>query len=411
MQYYTFELDDESKEICTTTTPLGNYCYKQLPMGVNQAPDIAQEIMEDCLHDIPECDVYLDDIGVFNDDWHSHLQTLEKVLQQLQDSNFTINPLKCEWGVQETDWLGYWLTPTGLKPWTKKIDAILKLQPPTNITELRSFIGAVTFYWDMYPRRSHILAPLTALTSSKSKFEWTPECQQAFNQMKALLAHGTLNAYPDHNLPFHVYTDASDYQLGAVIMQQDKPVAFYSHKLTPAERNYTTMEKELLSIVETLKEFRTMLFGCRELHVHTDHQNLIHNTLTSQRVLRWRLYVEEFNPIFHYIKGSTNTFADALSRLPAHEGQTSVQATPFDSSKCSPREHMSSFHYDEDDLHDHSFSTMVNNEELLQCMLNFPEIEMHEPFFLDYSYIALQHSKRISPYCNKWNKTHNITTG
>jgi len=114
-------------------------------MGVSQSPDIAQEIMEDLFCQLDEVDVYIDDIGVFNNSWQAHLASLNKVLSILQDANFTVNPLKYEWGVQETDWLGYWLTPTGLKPWPKKIQGILNVQQPVNAKQLRSFLGAVNF--------------------------------------------------------------------------------------------------------------------------------------------------------------------------------------------------------------------------------------------------------------------------
>ena len=154
------------------------------------------------------------------------------ILQRLQDNGFTVNPLKCEWCVQETDWLSHWLTPTGTKPWRKKIEPLLNLAVPKMTTQVRSFISAVTFYHDFWRKRSHVLAPLTAIVGKTNKnknkpFEWTTECDRAFNEAKALLAADVLLRYPDPKLPYHIYTDASDLQLGSVIMQQDAPVAFF----------------------------------------------------------------------------------------------------------------------------------------------------------------------------------------
>ena len=159
-----------------------------------------------------------------------------------------------------------------------------------------------------------MLAPLTLLTSKNVKWHWTDVHQKAFDTMKRIMAREVILAYPDFNKPFEIHTDASKTQLGAVISQDDKPIASYSRKINPAQTRYTNTECELLSIVETLKEFCTMLLG-QQLIVHTDHENLVYKTINSDRVMRWQLFIEEYSLYLRYIKGTNNVVADALSRL------------------------------------------------------------------------------------------------
>ena len=152
--------------------------------------------------------------------------------------------------------------------------------------------------------------------TKKKPFHWDESHQRAFDSMKQILSKEVCLAYPDFTEQFEIYTDASTRQLGAVIVQKNRPIAFFTRKLTPTQQKYSITELELLSIVETLKEFKGILWGQR-IKVYTDHLNLTRDALglTSDRVYRLRLLLEEFGPEIAYIKGIHNTVADALSRL------------------------------------------------------------------------------------------------
>ncbi|KAG7360927.1 reverse transcriptase RNA-dependent DNA polymerase [Nitzschia inconspicua] len=236
-------------------------------MGISPSPDIAQEIMEKVLHDLfGEVKVYIDDIGCFSTSWDKHMSLLDIVLSRLKDAGFTFNPLKCEWGVKETDFLGHWLTPDGHKPWKKKSQ----------------------------------LAPLTSLLGTKV-FNWGPEQQKSFQEMKAIVARDALLAYPDNSIPFDIEADASDYQLGAVIKQKGRPIAYYSRKLNSAQHNYTTIKKK--NYCRLLKPSASIATFCwAGKYKYIDHKNLTHEMakFSTQRVLRWRLLF--IGATYHYAR-------------------------------------------------------------------------------------------------------------
>ena len=316
MGYYTIRLDPDAQKLCTIVLPWGKYKYKRLPMGLAGSPDIFQEKMSDLMRGLEFVRCYLDDVLIISTStFEEHLSKVELCFQRIAKAGLKINPDKSFFGKKEIEYLGYWVTQHGIQPQVKKVKSILEMEEPTNRKQLRGFIGLVNYYRDMWRWRSHVLAPLSVLTSKKVPWKWGEAERTAFLEAKRIISKNAILAFPDFNKKFVIHTDASKYQLGGVITQDGKPLAFYSRKLKDAQTRYTTTERELLSIVETLKEFRNILLG-HEIEVFTDHKNLIYDDLKTERVLRWRLLMEEFGVKITYIKGEENVVADVLSRYP-----------------------------------------------------------------------------------------------
>ncbi len=178
--------------------------------------------------------------------------------------------------------------------------------------------------------------------------------QKAFDQMKALMAADVLCVYPNHNKPFHIYTDASNYQLGACLMQDGFSVAYYSKKLNSAQMNYAIIDKELLCVIVTLREFHSMLLGA-EIHIHTDHTNILNVGDSSERRVQWILYVDEYSPTLYYVEGPLNVIADTFSRL-LHQDDTSALVGKKATTKDSELANYSLF----------------DDKEIFECLVNLP---------------------------------------
>jgi len=200
---------------------------------------------------------YIDDLLVTtNGSLEDHLQKLGTVLAKLKNAGLKVNVNKSNFCQSEIEYLGYLITRNGIKPQPKKVEAIHNMAAPKSRKQVRSFLGLVNYYRDIVVRRSDISAPLTKLTSNKVPFKWANVEEEAFHKLKLAISKETMLNYPNFSKVFEIHTDASDKQLGAVIAQDGKPIAFYSRRLMSAQEKYTTTGRELLAIEETLKEFK-----------------------------------------------------------------------------------------------------------------------------------------------------------
>jgi hypothetical protein len=275
--YCHIRLNPEAQEMCTIVTELGKYQCLRLTMGVVCAPDIFQSKINELLGDIKAVRAYIDDIlMVTKGNFKDHIQMLDKVLTRCKMVNLKVNASKSYWGLSKVEYLGYIISREGIKPQQKKIEAILNIATPKSATDVCRLVGMIQYYRDMWRSRSHIMAPLTELSKGKKgqPIKWMPEHEDAFRAIKKVITQDTMLAYPDWSKPFIVHTNASDKQIGVVNSQNNKPIAFFSRKFNKAQLNYTTTEKELLAIVECLKQFKNILFRY-EVIVYLDHKNLV----------------------------------------------------------------------------------------------------------------------------------------
>ncbi|KAK7590526.1 hypothetical protein V9T40_002139 [Parthenolecanium corni] len=322
--FLQIQLAEESKKYTGFRYKGTPYLHNRVPFGTKDSMPAFIRIMKIVLAD---CDqfacAYVDDILIHSATAEDHLKHLDIVLKKANAANMAIRLDKCSFFESSAKYLGYVIDRQGISPDPARAEAITQYTRPTDKKSARSFLGVVGYYRNHIHRCSDLEVPLRDLTRIDTPFVWEGKHQIAFDLLKRQIAKRLLNVHPDWSKPFFIATDASNYAIAGMIIQirddgQQDVVAMCSRMLNKAERNYQTFEKELLAMVYTLQKNRYMLLGY-EIHWKTDHHALTYflktAESTSQRVNRWRLYINNYDiKAIEHIPGKDNVAPDALSR-------------------------------------------------------------------------------------------------
>ena len=331
--YWQIELDEDARKKSAFTTYRGLFEFIRMPFGLCNAPATFQRLMQTVLSGLEykSCFIYVDDVLVASKTFEDHLIHLREVFSRLRSSNLRLKPKKCELIRDKVPYLGHVVSAQGIEPDQAKTERIKNYPTPTDVTEVRRFLGLASYYRRFVPKFASIASLMHALTKKSVPFQWTDECESAFNELKVALSTSPVLIYPKFG-PGHSFileTDASTVGLGAVLSQmQDNgtvhPIAYASRSVDKHEKNYGISKLETLGLVWAVHYFRPYLLG-HWCTVYTDHAAclaILNTAKPSGKLARWALTIQEMDITIKHKAGKKKTNADVLSRSPPTESRT-----------------------------------------------------------------------------------------
>lgn len=326
--YLQMEVHPDDRHLLTLSTHKGLYQPTRLMFGVANAPAKFQRFMEWLLRDIPGVSVFIDDIRVTGENDAQHIERLTEVLSRLNKHNMRVNLTKSEFMKERIEYCGYVIDRKGIRKVQRKVDAITKMKIPSNRDEVRAFLGLINYYGRFLSNLSTILYPINQLLKDTVSFDWSKECQHAFNTVKQMIASDLVLAHYDPREILVLATDASPVGVGAVLSHiykdgVERPIQFASQTLSPTQQRYSQIDREAYAIIFGIRKFYQYVFG-RKFILVTDNKPLSQifapdkglPLMSATRMQHYAIFLESFDYQLRVKKSKDNANADAMSRLP-----------------------------------------------------------------------------------------------
>ena len=324
------QIEMDERDRCKTAFSVmgkGFFEFETLPFGLQGGPGTCQRLLENLMKGLQWVSViiYMDDLTCYAKTFEDALEGLIRVLQRLLDANLKLKTSKCVLFQSSVSFLGHRVSSEGISTDPAKIEKVKDWPAPTNLTETKSFLGLCSYYKNFIERYGEVAKPLNELSRSDVVFEWTDDCQKAFDTLKERLTTAPILAYPDLDEEFILDTDASAYAISGVLSQMqgghERVIAYGSKTLSEAERNYCTTRRELLAMVYFCPYYKHFLLA-KEFTLRTDHGALIWMLKWRQpegQVARWIEIMSSFRFTPIHRPGLKHGNADALSRTPCKQ--------------------------------------------------------------------------------------------